>query len=591
MSADQKKYYTVERGHQILISLLKQHGIRKIVASPGTTNMTFVGSVMNDPFFEVYSSVDERSAAYIAVGMAEESGEAVVITCTGATASRNYMPGLTEAYYRKLPILAVTATQNENRIGHLIPQVLDRSTPPKDVCVLSEHVDVPQNANDEWDATIRLNRALLALNHHGGGPVHINLATGYSKDFSVKELPTARCIRRYMPYDKLPPLPKGRIGIAVGSHLPWSASLTDAVNSFCKAYGAVVFCEHGSNYSGPFRVYNAIVGQQLMYTKPLLLADVLIHIGEVSGYGKAGVDSLGEVWRVNEDGEIRDHYHKLSNVFEMKEEEFFLKYAAEAGDRTEQQENGKIWIEQCRAEYRELNDRIQDLPFSNLWIAWQTAHRLPKNSVLHLGILSSLRAWGLFEVTPSLCENGFANTGGFGIDGCMSSMIGGAIVRPDKLHFLVIGDLAFFYDMNVIGNRHIKNNVRILLVNNGKGTEFRNYSHPTSQFGEDADPFMAAAGHYGNKSPFLVRHMAEDLGFEYLHASGKDEYLKNVDRFLTAEKTEKPMIFEVFTTSEDESDALKLINTLKADTITKAKIELCSAIPHPLKRALKKIIN
>ena len=76
------KYYTNERGQQILVSLLKQHGIRKIIASPGTTNITFVASVMNDPFFEIYSSVDERSAAYMAVGMAEETGEVVVLSCT-----------------------------------------------------------------------------------------------------------------------------------------------------------------------------------------------------------------------------------------------------------------------------------------------------------------------------------------------------------------------------------------------------------------------------------------------------------------------------------------------------------------------------
>ena len=189
------KYYTVERGQQILISLLKQHGIRKVIASPGTTNITFVASVMNDPFFQVFSSVDERSAAYLAVGMAEETGEVIVLSCTGATASRNYISGLTEAYYRKLPILAVTSTQNENRIGHMIPQMMDRSQQQRDICVHSEHVAVPRDENDIWDATIRLNRAVLALRHRGGGPVHINLSTNYNPDFSVKELPVARCLR------------------------------------------------------------------------------------------------------------------------------------------------------------------------------------------------------------------------------------------------------------------------------------------------------------------------------------------------------------------------------------------------------------
>ena len=100
----EKNYYTAERNVQIIISLLKANGIKRVVASPGTTNMTFIGSIQQDPFFEIFSSVDERSAAYLACGMAAETNEPVVLSCTGATASRNYMPGLTEAFYRKLPV-------------------------------------------------------------------------------------------------------------------------------------------------------------------------------------------------------------------------------------------------------------------------------------------------------------------------------------------------------------------------------------------------------------------------------------------------------------------------------------------------------
>lgn len=585
------KYYTVERGQQILVSLLKQHGIRKVIASPGTTNITFVASVMNDPFFEVYSSVDERSAAYLAVGMAEETGESVVLSCTGATASRNYISGLTEAYYRKLPILAVTATQNENRIGHLIPQMMDRSQQQKDICVHSEHIAVPRDENDVWDATIRLNRAVLALRHRGGGPVHINLATNYNQDFSVKELPVARCIHRYMPTDELPELPEGRIGIVVGNHLPWTKSQLYAIDKFCAAYGAVVFCEHGSNYVGKYRVYNAILNQQSFFEKASYRSDVLIHIGEVTGYGNSSVADTGQVWRVNEDGELRDLYRKLNNVFEMPEEFFFLHYADMAGGRSEQQKAGDEWLHSCHADYQMLHEKVQELPFSNPWIAQQTAHRLPANSYLHLGILNSLRAWEMFELPESIQGFSFVNTGGFGIDGCMSSMIGGSIVKKDVLHYLVIGDLAFFYDLNVAGNRHVGNNLRIMLINNGKGTEFRNYNHPAAQFGEDADRFMAAAGHYGNKSRQLIRHYAEDLGYEYLQASTKEEYLAKVDRFLTAEITDCPIIFEVFTNNEDESDAIKQMNNLVRDTKSAIKQKVVKALPKPVKEVIKAVLN
>ena len=117
--------YTREKNTLILISLLKAHNIKKVIASSGTTNTAFVGSIQKDPFFEIYSCVDERSAAYVACGMAAESNEPVVLSCTGATAFLNYFPGLTEGYYRKLPVLAVSSTQDVSKVGHLTAQVTD----------------------------------------------------------------------------------------------------------------------------------------------------------------------------------------------------------------------------------------------------------------------------------------------------------------------------------------------------------------------------------------------------------------------------------------------------------------------------------
>lgn len=96
------------RNVQIVLYLLKRYGIRKVIASPGTQNMELVVSMQRDSFFEMYSAADERSAAYMACGLSAESNEPVVLSCTGATASRNYLPGLTEAYYRHLKIIATT---------------------------------------------------------------------------------------------------------------------------------------------------------------------------------------------------------------------------------------------------------------------------------------------------------------------------------------------------------------------------------------------------------------------------------------------------------------------------------------------------
>ena len=552
------KYYTSERSLQILISLLKQHKVKKCVLSPGATNLTFVASLQQDPWFECYSSVDERSAAYIACGLAAESGEPVVLSCTGATASRNYLPGLTEAYYRKLPVLAVTSTQDITRIGHHIAQVIDRRSMQNDVALLSEYIPVTGNDTDEWSNTVKINRALLELRHRGGGPVHLNVETTYSRDFSVRELPVARMIRRVMPQDNFPEMPSGRIAVFVGAHRKFTDAEVQALDAFCGTHDAVVFVDHTSGYKGKYRVPVSILSSQEKDYCELTSVDLLVHIGEVSG-GYIGLRPRA-VWRVNPDGELRDSYRKLTCVFEMEEQAFFARYA----DAAAPARHG--YLDTCWDALKSTWAKVpaDALPFSNVWIARETAMRIPSGSVLFLGILNTLRTWNYFDIPETVY--GYANTGGFGIDGYISSMLGASLVHPDTLYFCVAGDLAFFYDMNVLGNRHVGRNVRILLVNNGKGTEFRNYFHNGADFGEEADKFIAAGGHYGNKSHQLVRHYAEDLGYEYLSANNKEEYLQRLDRFLTSEVTDRPMLLEAFTTSEDESEAIRMVRNLNVST-------------------------
>lgn len=548
------KHYTNERSQQIVISVLKAHGIRKVVASPGTTNVTLVGSMQNDPWFEMFSSVDERSAAYLACGLAAESGEAVVLTCTGATASRNYLSGLTEAYYRKLPILAITANQGKANVGHLVPQNIDRSKTLADVVKMSVQIEYthPDDSEEEWYHTVLANKAVLELFHHGGGPVHINLSTRYSKNFSVEKLPDTQIIRRYMPYDKMPTIPEGRIAVFVGSHKLFSPKETDSIDFFCATHDAVVITDHTSGYHGKYAVNFAIIGGQRIYKSPLRNFRLLIHIGEVSGDYYGCSIAPQEVWRVSEDGEIRDRYMKLSSVFEMPEAVFFNHYSEQGALHNEA-------ITEYRATYSEYMKQIPDLPFSNAWIASQIADKFPEKSSIHFGILNSLRSWNWFNLPESVTS--YSNVGGFGIDGGISSLIGASLYNPNQLYFVVLGDLAFFYDMNVIGNRHVGNNVRILLVNNGRGSEFRLFSHPCYQWGERADDYMAAARHYGIQSPKLVKDYAENLGYEYLSAPSKEEFLNQYQRFIVPEVTDKPMIFEVFTSPSDESKALELITS------------------------------
>jgi 2-succinyl-5-enolpyruvyl-6-hydroxy-3-cyclohexene-1-carboxylate synthase len=547
-------FYTREKNAQVVLALLKAHGIRKVVASPGATNVSLIASMQSDPYFEMYSCVDERSAAYMACGLAFESGEPVVISCTGATAARNYFPGLTEAFYRKLPILAITSTQPICRVGHLVAQVTDRSQKPKDVVKFSVSLPIVKDDEDLWDCEIKVNQAILELTRDGGGPAHINLPTRYDQSFDVKELPNFRVIRRVGSLQGGPPIPKGRIAVFIGSHAPWTPEETAALDAFCAAHNAAVFCDHTSGYRGKFRVLAALIGGQQMPTRGLD-ADLLIHIGEITGDYYGSRINAKDVWRVNLDGEIRDPFRKLSHVFSMSEKDFLIHYAG-----TGSTENTE-YFQTCRSKLDEVRAKIPELPFSNIWLAAQMAHKIPEGSVIHFGILNSLRAWNFFELPASVSST--SNVGGFGIDGAMSTLVGASLVNPDKLYFGVMGDLAFFYDMNAMGNRHIRPNIRILLVNNGKGTEFRQFGHHAAHFGETADEFIAAAGHFGSKSDDLVKHYAQDLGFEYFSAKDKHSFLQCFERFLNPENVEKGVLFEIFTNSDKESNALeRILNTL-----------------------------
>lgn len=545
--------YTDEIQAQIVIALLKEHGIRRVIASPGSTNIAFVGSIQSDPFFDVFSAVDERSAAYMACGLAAETGAPVVLSCTGATASRNYLPALTEAFYRKLPILALTSMQGRARAGHHIAQVIDRSSPPVDAVRLSLDLPLVKDAEELWECEVKVNRALLELSRRGGGPVHLNLPTSYSNSFRTQHLPSFRRIDRWEVDSTEWPRLTGRIGLMIGAHRDFDAEETALIERFCEVHDAVAFCDHTSGYHGKYRLLSALIGAQEGGEHQALRPDIMIHLGEISGDYES-IPLVGEeVWRVSPDGEIRDTWRRLRHVFEMSEGRFLRHYAQGTPRPT-------ATFETCQTLLQETRAKLPELPFSNIWLAAQLAHRLPEGSVIHFAILNSLRAWNFFDLAPQV--RSAANTGGFGIDGCTSALIGASLADPTRPYYLVTGDLAFFYDMNALGNRHVGPNLRILLVNNGKGTEFTQYRHWGENFGAEADRFIAADGHFGQKSRSLVRGYAESLGFHYLAASSKSEIAGLAEAFLAPEIGARPLLVEAFVEPEAESTALRLMKTI-----------------------------
>ena len=579
-----KHYYTDERNAQIVVALLKAHGIKRVIASPGTTHMAFLGSIQYDPWFQIWSAIDERHAAFMAVGMAAESGEAVVLTCTGATASRNYFPALTEAYYRKLPVLAITSSQLVSHIGNLHSQVIDRSIQPKDTVKFSLPCPPVENDREAKECELAVNKAILELYRHGGGPVHINLESTYSRSFTTEKLPSVRKLERYFADDDLPMIPdNAKVAIVITNHKPFTARQHNALERFLSTHNSVALCEATSSWYGSKKIVSSLVcAQGVKYNSRCasLKPDLIIFIGEAcNDYPLlCYLVNLAPTWYVNVDGEARDRFGTLEKVFEMPESYFFEHYAEGTGSESYY----KAWIDADL----DVRMNIPELPFSNLWIAQQTLPRFPKDATLHIGLSTSLQSWSAFLQGSDIKT--ISNVGTCGIDGCVSTLIGATVTNPDKLFFGVVGDLTFFYDLNSLGNHHIGKNFRLLLVNNGCGGLFHVPGHLLEQFTDVMDDYMAAGGHFADKSKALVRHYATDLGFKYLTASTKDEYLKNLGEFCS-EDSDRPILFECFVNVEDDRDAWG--SRMSIGCYKTLKDDLKKFVPQSVKNVIKSFIR
>lgn len=545
--------YTEDLNTQMVLELLKEYGIKKIVVSPGTANVAITISVQHDPWFEVYSVIDERSAAYFATGLAFESGEPVALSCTGATASRNYLSAMTEAFYRKLPIVAITSQHHTSDYRNLVPQITDRRVSQSDVKKISVDLPFIKDNEDEEACEILINDALTQCLIHGGGPVHINLPTDPTYKFSKKS--ARKKFNKIDYYDSQSLykeqselksiLDNKKIGIFIGSHKKFSKELHDSINSFVKTNNVVVFVDHTSNYKGDNKI---LTGQIFDLLSSNDMPDILIDMGGITGdYSAMGLGGSKEVWRISEDGATHKRFRNsiLSKLFFVQEHLFFSALSKKKNDKNN-------YYKDLIREINKIN--YPDLNLSGTYIASILAKKIPKNSSLHLGILNGLRNMNLFSLDSSIDVN--SNVGGFGIDGPVSTLIGQSMHDDKKLYYGLIGDLAFFYDMNALGIRHIKPNLRILLVNNGQGAEFRLNLTYEETLGSALDSLVSAKGHNGS-----AKDWAKSMGFKYISASTKRGFSERIDEFCSDDinKFDKPVLFEIFTDVVDEQVAYDLI--------------------------------
>lgn len=546
--------YTELKSYQIIIALLKKWGISHCVLSAGSRNVPFVHSVEEDPFFHCYSVVDERSAGYFALGLSQQIQEPVVISCTASTASCNYWPPVAEAFYQGVPLIVLTSDRNPAMLGQWEDQMINQ------VGMFDRHVKKSVNLlsvedKDDFIYCQRLvNEALLELNHHGTGPVHINIPMKYyNKSFICKSLPEVTRIERLDAFSnddywlsKIDKLKKcNKILVTCGQSSYNSDEFKDALNKFFHKFNSSISIEYMANMECDGTINSSVcMDNRYISTSKFkeIMPDIVISYGHniVSGLKEMLRHFAGqfEHWLIEEDGRVVDLYKSITTIFECPPV-YFFKYC---NAHTENNLANNMQYHNMLKEYAD-KVLIPDFEYSNIYAIKKVVENIPSDSILHLSINSSIRITNFFKLASNVKV--YANIGTHGIDGCLSSLLGQASAC-ENLSFLIIGDLSFFYDMNALRLRHIKNNVRVLMINNHGGEEF--YFNKTCI--DKAGDLHTTARH-NTKAEGWVK----ENNFTYLSAIDKESFDESFEAFMSKDSS-SPIFLEVFTEMKTDADLI-----------------------------------
>ena len=237
--------YTDIRSVQILLSLMKEFGIKDVVLSPGGSDIPIIHSIETDAYFTCYSVVDERSAAYYAMGVAQQKNRPCACVCTSGTAVSNYVPGITEAHYQGIPVLAITADKNPYYQDQLETQKINQRIVFEEIVKKAVELPIIKDAEDEWLCNRLVNEALLALTHHGTGPVQINVPIlGNPIEYGCAQLPKERKITVPKINEKLwkgsaQRLVGKKVMVVVGQDLLFSDDDIKNMNKFYESFDCV----------------------------------------------------------------------------------------------------------------------------------------------------------------------------------------------------------------------------------------------------------------------------------------------------------------------------------------------------------------
>lgn len=549
---------TTKRTARHLVELLARHGVRRAVLSPGSRNTPLIMAFERHPLIETVVVIDERVAAFVALGisMASES-QPVALCCTSGTAPLNYGPALAEAYYRGLPLIAVTADRPEEWIDQDDSQTIRQAGVFANYTKAS--VDLPVESDDPdraWMTDRLINEALLSATSGRKGPVQINVRldapladeTLCSED-EVKVVTKAASLRIkgsgaevYQNCFE----PGKKILILAGFLQP--GINTQLIEKLIHLPNVVLMHEAQSNLN-PIGVSIPNIDATLSVTTPderkEFAPDIVITLGGslLSRYVKAWLRGVPELYHIaiNESDRVVDPFRRLVAVCDTLEdlpEECFGKL------RTPDSAYKTFWLRKSAEAQLKAETFATNAPWSDFKAMAEVLASVPRGIDLQVSNGTAVRYVQLFNYRN--CATIQCNRGVSGIDGCTSTAIGAALVSERPTMFIT-GDMSFAYDIGALALPFIPDNFKIVVLNNGGGGIFR-FIPSTANLPELERCFVTDI-----RLP--IAQLADGYGFRYLKADSEESLVDTLGEFWS--NNSSPVILDVQTPGALSADLLR----------------------------------